>query len=153
LKPFSEDRFKQALHRAREHHVLAGGSLASRLAEMLLALQKQRNYPDRVLVEDDARAYFVSVRDISWIEADGNYILLHCDSKTHTLRTTMENLQNSLDPKLFLRINRSSILRLDAIQELLPWFHGEYKVILKDKTELRWTRRYIGQRPELLKLP
>jgi len=153
LKPFSEDRFKQALHRAREHHALAGGSLASRLAEMLLALQKQRNYPDRVLVEDDARAYFVPVRDISWIEADGNYILLHCDSKTHTLRNTMENLQNSLDPKLFVRINRSSILRLDAIHELLPWFHGEYKVILKDKTELRWTRRYIGQRPELLKLP
>jgi two-component system LytT family response regulator len=50
-----------------------------------------------------------------------------------------------------VRINRGSLVRLDAIREMLPWFHGEYKVILKDSTELRWSRRYVKQRPELLK--
>jgi DNA-binding LytR/AlgR family response regulator len=42
-------------------------------------------------------------------------------------------------------------VRLDAIRELIPWFHGEFKVILHDKSELRWSRRYISRRPELLK--
>ena len=44
-------------------------------------------------------------------------------------------------------------MRLDAIREMLPWFHGEYKVILQDKTELRWSRRYVTRRPELLRNP
>jgi len=73
--------------------------------------------------------------------------------KTHTLRSTLDALQNSLDPKLFVRINRGTLARLDAIRELLPWFHGEYKVVLHDNTELRWSCRYVSQRPELLKLP
>ena len=152
LKPFTEERFREVLRRVREHHVRLREPLASRLAEMLRALQNQRSYPDRILVEEDSRAYFVPVSDISWIEADGNYILLHCGAQKHTLRSTLESLQNSLDPKLFVRVNRSAIVRLDFIHELLPWFHGEYKVILKNKTELRWTRRYVGQRPELLRL-
>ena len=152
LKPFTEDRFKQVLRRVREYHSRSAGPLASRLAEILQSVQKQRGYPDRILIEDDKRARFVAVYDISWIEADGNYVLLHCGSQTYTLRSTLDNLQNSLDPKLFVRVNRSALVRLDFIHELLPWFHGEYKVILKNKTELRWTRRYVGQRPELLRL-
>jgi two-component system LytT family response regulator len=52
-----------------------------------------------------------------------------------------------------VRINRGTLVRLDAIRELLPWFHGEYKVVLHDGTELRWSRRYVSQRPELLRLP
>ncbi|HWZ96627.1 MAG TPA: LytTR family DNA-binding domain-containing protein [Candidatus Dormibacteraeota bacterium] len=151
LKPFTEDRFKQVLRRVREVHARSTEHLASRLTEMLQALQKHNAFPDRILVEADSRAYFVAVSEISWIEADGNYVLLHCGTQNHTLRSTLENLQNSLDPKLFVRINRSALVRLDFIHELQPWFHGEYKVILKNKTELRWTRRYVGQRPELLR--
>ncbi len=152
LKPFTEERFKQVLRRIREVHTRSTEHLASRLTEMLGALQKQRTFPDRILVETDSRAYFVAVSEISWIEADGNYVHLHCGSQKHTLRSTLENIQNSLDPKLFVRINRSTLVRLDFIHELQPWFHGEYKVILKNKAELRWTRRYVGQRPELLRL-
>jgi two-component system, LytTR family, response regulator len=152
LKPFTEDRFKQVLRRVREYHSRSAGPLASRLSEILQTMQKQRGYPDRILIEDADRARFVAVRDISLVEADGNYVLLHCGSETHTLRSTLDNLQHSLDPKLFVRINRSALVRLDFIHELLPWFHGEYKVILKNKSELRWTRRYVTQRPELLRL-
>jgi len=152
LKPFTQDRFKQVLCRAREAHARYADPLASRLVEMLQALQTQRAFSDRILVKADSRAYFVAVSEISWIEADGNYVFLHCGSQKHTLRGTLENLQNSLDPKLFVRINRSALVRLDFIHELQPWFHGEYRVILKNKIELRWTRRYVGQRPELLRL-
>ena len=120
---------------------------------MLEQLQREKTLPDRLLIQEDSRSIFVSVKEIFWVEADRNYVLLHCGKKTHTLRSTLDTLQNTLDPKLFVRINRGTLVRLDAIRELLPWFHGEYKVMLHDNTELRWSRRYVSQRPELLKHP
>lgn len=153
LKPVSEERFGEALQRARIQHEQSADGYASRLGAMLEELQREKTLPDRLLVQEDSRAIFVPIKEISWVEADRNYVLLHCGRKTHTLRGTLEALQNTLDPKLFVRINRGALVRLDAIRELLPWFHGEYKVMLYDNTELRWSRRYVLQRPELLKLP
>ena len=153
LKPVSEERFREALCRARAQFEQSADGFASRLGAMLEQLQRERSLPDRLLIQEDSRAIFVPVMDISWIEADRNYVLLHCGKKTHTLRSTLDALQNTLDPKLFVRINRGTLVRLEAVRELLPWFHGEYKVVLHDNTELRWSRRYVSQRPEILKLP
>jgi two-component system LytT family response regulator len=153
LKPVAEERFREVLRRAREQHAQSSDGFASRLSEMIEQMQRERGFPDRLLIHEDTRAVFVPVRDISWIEADRNYLILHCGEKMHTLRGTLDSVQNTLDPKLFVRVNRGSLVRLDAIRELLPWFHGEYKVILHDKTEIRWSRRYVSQRPELLKVP
>jgi len=151
LKPVNEERFREALHRARVHCEQSSDVFASRLGAMLQQLKLATDMPERLLVHEDSRSIFVAVKDVSWVEADRNYLLLHCGKKTHTLRSTLDALQNTLDPKLFVRINRGALVRLDAIRELLPWFHGEYKVVLHDNTELRWSRRYISQRPELLK--
>jgi two-component system LytT family response regulator len=137
----------------RIQHEQSVDGFAARLGVMLENLQREKSLTDRLLVQEDSRAYFVLVKEISWVEADRNYVLLHCGRKTHTLRSTLDTLQSTLDPKLFVRINRGTLVRLDAIRELLPWFHGEYKVMLRDDTELRWSRRYVSQRPELLKLP
>ena len=153
LKPVGEERFREALRRAQEHHEQSVNGYASRLGSMLEQLQREKSLPDRLLVQEDSRSVFVPVQEIVWVEADRNYVLLHCGKKTHTLRSTLEALQSTLDPKLFVRINRGSLVKLDAIRELLPWFHGEYKVMLHDNTELRWSRRYVSQRPELLKMP
>lgn len=153
LKPVDEQRFREVLRRVRIQHEQSVDGFAARLGAMLEHLQRERSLPDRLLVQEDSRAFFVPVKDISWVEAERNYVLLHCGRKTHTLRSTLDTLQSTLDPKLFVRINRGTLVRLDAIRELLPWFHGEYKVMLRDDTELRWSRRYVSQRPELLKLP
>jgi two-component system LytT family response regulator len=150
LKPVGEERFREALRRARIQHEQSADGYASRLGAMLEQLQREKTLPDRLLVQEESRSIFVAVKDISWVEADRNYVLLHCGKKTHTLRSTLDTLQNTLDPKLFVRINRGTLVKLDAIRELLPWFHGEYKVMLHDNTELRWSRRYVSQRPELL---
>jgi two-component system LytT family response regulator len=151
LKPVSGERFREALRRARMQHEKSGNGFESRLREMIEQLQRERALPERLLVQEESRAIFVPVKEISWVEADRNYALLHCGKKTHTVRSTLDALEKTLDPKLFVRINRGTLVRLEAIRELLPWFHGEYKVVLHDDTELRWSRRYVTQRPELLK--
>ncbi len=151
LKPFGEERFREVVQRAREQNAQSSDGFAARLHELLRQVQRERSFSDRLLVHEKERAHFVAVREIAWIEADRNYLIVHCGTKTHTLRGTLESLAGTLDPKVFVRINRGSLVRLDAIREMVPWFHGEYKVILKDATELRWSRRYVKQRPELLK--
>jgi two-component system LytT family response regulator len=152
LKPVGEERFRDALRRARIQHEQSANGIAARLETMLEQIEREKSLTDRLLIQEDARAFFVPVKEISWVEADRNYLLLHCGKKTHTLRSTLDALQNTLDPKLFVRVNRGTLVRLDAIRELLPWFHGEYKVILHDNTELRWSRRYVTERPELLRM-
>jgi len=151
LKPFNEERFRAAVGRVRAERAQSSDGFASQLQELLAQLQKERSFSERILVQENGRAHFVAARDISWLEADGNYLKLHCGAKTYTLRGTLDSMRDALDPKTFVRINRSSLVRLDAIREMLPWFHGEYKVVLQDSTELRWSRRYVKLRPELLK--
>lgn len=151
LKPFSEERFQAALQRAREAHAQSSDGFVSQLQSLVQQLQRERSYSERILVQENGRARFVAAREISWIAAEGNYLQLHCGQKTFMMRGTLESMADVLDPKDFVRINRSSLVRLEAIRELVPWFHGEYKVILQDATELRWSRRYVKQRPELLK--
>jgi|SRR4051812_7701492 two-component system, LytTR family, response regulator len=154
LKPIAEDRFREALNRARVQHQQSNAASAdARLQHLLQQIQRERGYSQRLLIREGERAFFVSINDISWIEADRNYVFVHTAGKKHNIRGTLDSLQEILDPKLFVRLNRGSLVRLDAIRELQPWFHGEYKVILRDNTELRWSRRYVTKRPELLKLP
>lgn len=150
LKPVGEERFRAALARVREERAQAGEGFASQFQALMQELQRERGYSERILVQENGRARFVAAREIAWLEADGNYVTLHCGAKTYTMRGTLETMQGALDPKEFVRINRSSVVRLDTIRELLPWFHGEYKVMLADGRELRWSRRFVKQRPELL---
>jgi two-component system LytT family response regulator len=151
LKPFSEERLRMALERARKERRQPSGGFASQLQQLVEQLQKERSFPQHILVQENGRAHFVAVRDITWAEADGNYVQLHCGGKTYTLRGTLDAMKDVLDPKAFVRINRSSVVKLEEIREMQPWFHGEYKVVLKDGKELRWSRRYVKERAELLR--
>ena len=153
LKPVGEDRFREVLRRALEQHRKNAGASEKRLRGLIDEVLRERGFSERLLIREESRAYFVNVREISWIESERNYLILHCGAKSHTMRGTLDSLEEMLDPKLFARINRGSVVRLDAIREMVPWFHGEYKVILQDKTELRWSRRYVTRRPELLRTP
>lgn len=150
LKPVSEERFRAALARVREEHAQTNAGFASQLQTLMLELQRERGYSERLLVQENGRARFVAAREITWIEANGNYLALHCGAHTYTQRGTLDSMKDVLDPREFVRVNRSSLVRLDAIKELLPWFHGEYKVMLANGIELRWSRRFVKQRPELL---
>lgn len=151
LKPFSEQRLREALERVRKEEAKSSDGFASQLQKLIEQLRRERAIGERILVQENGRARFVTAREISWVEADGNYVQLHCAGKTYTLRGTLDSMKEMLDPQEFVRINRSSMVKLDAIREMQPWFHGEYKVVLQDATELRWSRRYVKQHPEFFK--
>jgi two-component system LytT family response regulator len=146
LKPFDRERFETALARAKAHlRPERNGELDKRILELLEALKAETKYIERLVVKNGGRVFFVETGEIDWIEAEGNYVRLHAEKKSHLLRETIGNLESQLDPKKFLRVHRSTIVRLDSIKELQPWFHGEYHIILQDGTKLTLSRNYREQ--------
>jgi two-component system, LytTR family, response regulator len=99
-------------------------------------------YLERLLVKNEGRVFFVRTADIDWIEASGNYLRLHVGRDVHMIRETMGTLEARLDPRQFLRVHRSTIVRTDCIREMQPWFSGEYVIILRDGTRLKLSRSY-----------
>jgi two-component system, LytTR family, response regulator len=145
LKPYDEERFRKVLDRIRERRKGSADKqeLVERLQRLLTDLKAGPGYVDRVLVEENERAFFLPIAEVDWVESARNYIVLHAGGKTHSIRGTLDALSKKLDPNAFIRVNRSAIVRLDSIRELQPWFHGEYKIVVKDGSVVTWSRRFV----------
>jgi two-component system LytT family response regulator len=144
LKPFDEERFHSVLRRVLAQVArMRREPLDERLSSLLAHVANQpRPEFDRIAVRESGRVLFVKTDRIDWVEAADNYVCLHCGSDTHTLRDTMTSLEGRLDPNRFVRIHRSSIVNIDRIKELQPWFRGDYRVILQDGQTLILSRNY-----------
>jgi two-component system LytT family response regulator len=150
LKPYDRERFERALERTRRALETEPGAAAG-LADMLAAVRKDERYARRLLVSNDGRSSFVPVAEIRRLESDGNNVVIHCRNRSFSLRSTLESLEARLDPEQFARVHRSHLINIDEIAEVNPWFHGDYKIKLRDGSELTWSRRYAAKRPDLLK--
>ncbi len=155
LKPFDQERFDVSWQRAKAQLMRdQNGGMDQRILALLEELKAGNKYLERLVIKAAGRIYFLETSEIDWIEAEGNYVSVHSGKKSHLLRETISSLESQLDPKKFVRIHRSSIVRLDFIQELQPWFHGEYRVILHDGTQLTLSRNHRDKLQEALgKLP
>ena len=155
LKPFDQDRFNTSWQRARARILQErNGGMDHRILALLEDLKAGNKYLERLVIKNGGRIYFLDINEIDWIEAEGNYVSVHCAKKSHLLRETISSLESQLDPKKFVRIHRSSIVRIASIRELQPWFHGEYRVNLENGTQLALSRNYRDKLQEALgKLP
>jgi two-component system LytT family response regulator len=151
LKPFDDERFHEALNRARAHlRDKDAANLRRRLRDFLHEThdlgrsEPTTNYSTRrltrIVVKEGDRILFLKVDDVDWIEAADYYAKIHVGTSTYLIRETLANLEMQLDPERFIRIHRSTIVNLDRVQEMQPWFHGAFVVILVDGTELRLSR-------------
>jgi two-component system LytT family response regulator len=141
LKPVTSERFHQSLNRAKAR--LSGGEeVGWRMVSLLEALANPSPYAKRLAVRSGTRTLFVPVDVIEWIQAAENYVELHCDTGFHLLQATMNTIDASLDPEMFLRIHRSLIVNVGRIKELQPAGHGEYVVVLRSGVRLQSSRSY-----------
>ncbi len=142
LKPFDDARLVRALDRARSIHEGQRTHPPGLLSAVSHASPGVMRYTRRILVRKNDRLYFVPVQEIDWIEAAGNTLRLNGGGRTHEIRMTLQAIMDTLDPALFLRIHRSTAVRLAAIKEIQPWFSGDYMVILTDGHQLRLSRSF-----------
>ena len=142
LKPFDRDRFLKTLQRARSHiDTKRTGGLSENIIKLLDSKGSESKYLDRIAIKSAGRIQFVKISEIDWIEAAGNYVKLHVGSDSYLHRETMSGMEEKIDPESFLRIHRSTIVNIDRIKEMQPFFNGEYVVILEDETRLTLSRR------------
>ncbi len=149
LKPFAPSRFQGLLARLRRRIDQGPGDLDERIGRLLAAVRPASGAGGalrQILAEkDEGRQVLLAVGEIDLIRADGNYLSLRSQGKEYRRRGTLREIEERLDPAQFVRLNRSEIVRLEAVRELQPWFHGDARVILKDGSVLTWSRRYRGK--------
>jgi two-component system LytT family response regulator len=128
LKPFDDARFALALRRAKE-------KLAAR------APPEPAEMP-RLMVRSAGGEVYVRIPEIDWVEAADYYVCLHVGSKSHLLRRSMAELERDLDPHIFCRIHRSTIVNLRQVRALQVDSAGDYEAILESGQKLRVSRRF-----------
>jgi two-component system LytT family response regulator len=148
LKPFSRERFEKMMVRVRSASVRGE---SDRLAQQVLALLKQdRNGGDslRLVARSVGSVSLVNVEDVDWIQAEGNYARVHTARASQLVRETLSSLSSRL-PRRFRRIHRGIIVNVDRVAELKPGRRGDYAVILRNGTRLRFSRRFRHEWPEI----
>ncbi len=153
MKPFSTDRLHAAVERGRA----ALGQSASRVTQAALAalleeIRRDRAHPEWLLIKKEDRSVFLRIADIDWIESSRNNVRLHVGRETYVHHETTAGIASRLDPKQFLRIHRSTIVNIEKIKELHPWFNGDYAVTLKDGTRLTLSSTYRERLREFRRL-
>ena len=160
LKPIDEARFDAALTRVREH-VRARNAAAQRdrlmqiIAEITgcgeLALDELMVHgrkaiaaprPEVLPIRQGRETLRLPIDSIEWVDAAGDYMCIHARGETHILRGTMKELEEILDPKLFQRVHRSTIVNLRLVRSLRAHMNGEYFLKLEGGQELKLSRTY-----------
>ncbi|MFL5518724.1 MAG: LytR/AlgR family response regulator transcription factor [Gemmatimonadales bacterium] len=152
LKPFDAEQFGRALARAKAAVAGRQDREERRRLERALA-DVRRDRPqrlERLLVELDGRAVLLPVGQVERIEAAKNYVTVFAGEARYRLRTTLDRLEERLDPRAFVRVHRSTIVRVDRVSELQPWSHGDYVVILQGGARVRLSRRYRDRLEQFL---
>jgi two-component system LytT family response regulator len=151
LKPFSRKRFTKALDYARGQFTQRTlKTTGSDLAKFLREIGDESRYLSRLSIRINDRILILPVQEISWFEANGTYVRLHAGEKSYLCREHLNTLEARLDPGKFMRIHRSTLVRIDTIRELQRWFHREFVIILKDGTRLKSGRNYSEKIKALL---
>jgi two-component system, LytTR family, response regulator len=167
LKPMNDARFVQTLNRVRalieQRNALAQreqvmGLLAttrgtSALDEASLQrdeLARSQHYAEILPIREDAETIRLNVGSIDWIDAAGDYMCVHASGRTYVLRETMKSLESVLDPKIFQRVHRSTIVNISRVRRLRPHTNGEYFLTLEDGQEIKLSRSYRDRVDQLL---
>ncbi|MGC1424466.1 MAG: LytTR family DNA-binding domain-containing protein [Terracidiphilus sp.] len=146
LKPFSAERLRSAVMRARDQ--LRTGERNDDRSQTRDGAPGQ--YTARIIFKSRGRILFLPVSDIRWIGAEENYVRICTGTETHLLRETMNSMEQRLDPETFLRVHRSAIVTLRYVKEVRTETRGDFMVHLINGQKLAMSRSYHARISELL---
>ncbi len=168
LKPIDEERINRAIQRAivrfeteeetehksriigaidtiyeREHstNLSSGSGLGSSLPQGSHG-QNKGKLEHKIIIKDRDDITLLKQEDIEWVDAAGDYCCVHAQGVTHIKRSTLKNLLDDLDPSIFKRVHRSTIVNLNYIQKVIPHTKGEYFLKLGEYDQVKVSRNY-----------
>ena len=145
LKPFDRERFQAALHRVKQQfRTRDADELRLRVRELLDRIGGAGS-PDRLVIRDAGRVFFLGLNEIEWLEAAGNYVRVHAGQHAHLVRHTISGMLQRLPAREFLRVSRSAIVNLKHVREVQPLFNGCFVFILQNGIRVESSRRFRRQ--------
>ena len=161
LKPIDEERIQRAVQRALERCETDEDSLnKSRIISAIDSINEREDTGStstqnmslpktdtgkverKIVIKDRDDITLLKQADIEWIDAAGDYVCLHAEGVTHIKRCTLKNLLEDLDPEMFKRVHRSTIVNLNYIQKVIPHTKGEYFLKLGEYDQVKVSRNY-----------
>jgi two-component system, LytTR family, response regulator len=134
LKPYSKERLLEAIEKVAER-IQAEGAVSD-VAEKISDYPKEEVL-DRIVVKDRHKIHIIPVDQVRYIESMDDYVMIYTREGRYIKQKTMKYFENALDPKNFIRIHRSYIVKVEEINEIQQYEKESYIVILKDKTKLK----------------
>jgi two-component system LytT family response regulator len=167
LKPVDDARLAATLAHVRElleqrTAIAERNQLVNLLADLrgsgeiesdLPAAVQSTHAPNWLPIRNGRETVRVPVETIEWVDAAGDYLCIHASGHTHILRATMREMENLLDPRLFQRVHRSTIVNLTRVKSLRAHMNGEYFLRLEGGQELKLSRTYRDKVEYFLKRP
>ena len=146
LKPVKAEAFRFAAQRARALvRGEQGAPFEHSLAALLRDLPGREKYLERFVVKSMGRVDLIKASEVDWLEAEGDYVGLHHQGKKDLLRAKIGDLETQLNPRVFVRIHRSRIVRIDAIKTMHAASNGDYLIVLQNGSKLNLSRNYREQ--------
>jgi two-component system, LytTR family, response regulator len=146
LKPFDRARFGEAIQKAVRYINGNNGQWMNQVRELLNTYNKLKTaegqFKQRILVKEKKKYFLVDLDEVYFFEASGDYVVIHREKVTHLINDSMNNLESKLDPEQFVRIHRSTIVNLRYIDNLQPYFNGEFHIAMKNGSKLKLSRNY-----------
>ena len=134
LKPYSKDRLSEAVDKVVERIQKEGA--ISDVADKVSDFPKEE-YLDRIVVKDRHKIHISPVDQVRYIESMDDYVMIYTTEGRYMKQKTMKYFESTLNPKDFIRIHRSYIVKVDEINEIQQYEKESYIVILHDKTKLK----------------
>lgn len=161
LKPFDDERFKEALDYARsrmqppvpvkpESKTTGKPTDKDPVFSFIREMARRDDYTKRIQVKVNHRILLIDVREIESIEAEGCYVRICHGEAGYLLRESLTSLEQKLDPRQFVRIHRSTIINLDALKEIQHWSPQEWIALLKNKKKYIVSRHYREKLKDIL---
>jgi two-component system LytT family response regulator len=155
MKPVDEDKLADTLDRVRtrlteKRSAEEATKLQAVLAEvapdaienMPAADENAGRYEKMINIKDRGQIFRVDVESIEHIEAAGDYMCIYTGDNSLILRETMKDLERRLDPRVFQRVHRSTIVNLDQVRQVRPHTNGECFLVLDSGAEVKVSRSY-----------
>lgn len=142
LKPYDKGRLQKTLSRVRDHSLIKEPYSIPKLVQ---DYRNEQSYPQQLLFKTEKAIEVVQTDEIEWIEASANYVKVCLSDNAFIARQTLTMLQSQLDPTRFVRIHRSHIINISAVNKVTPLSKGDYDLQLKSGTALKLSRSYKDQ--------
>ena len=159
LKPYSQERFKKSLERAKASFAdKQDPSINEKLKSLLdeyqsdqeanALIHSESEADSRLIVKSNGRIHFLQVKDICWIEAMDSYVKIHLSDQMHIVKSALKTVRDKY--KAFVQIHKSHLVNLEKIKYLESYFNGDFYVILEDDTRVRGSRNFKKNLPKTL---